>query len=99
MVMDRSGRSVIDSLTWVYEKTSLSFFEYMLPCFILLLLLAKLYQHFEERVPIQPEPVPTISSRSEEHTSELQSRGLNSYAVFCLKQKNDIDRAYTSEGH
>src|ERR1043165_4472287 len=32
---------------------------------------------------------PTISSievtRSEEHTSELQSRGLISYAVFCLK--------------
>src|ERR1043165_8553539 len=25
--------------------------------------------------------------RSEEHTSELQSRGLISYAVFCLKQK------------
>src|ERR1043165_2193824 len=24
--------------------------------------------------------------RSEEHTSELQSRGLNSYAVFCLKK-------------
>src|ERR1043165_10042642 len=26
--------------------------------------------------------------RSEEHTSELQSRGLISYAVFCLKNKN-----------
>src|ERR1043165_3679650 len=26
-------------------------------------------------------------SRSEEHTSELQSRGLISYAVFCLKKK------------
>src|SRR5216110_1998505 len=25
--------------------------------------------------------------RSEEHTSELQSRELNSYAVFCLKKK------------
>src|ERR1043165_2029420 len=25
-------------------------------------------------------------TRSEEHTSELQSRGLISYAVFCLKQ-------------
>src|SRR5213596_3487853 len=25
--------------------------------------------------------------RSEEHTSELQSHGLNSYAVFCLKKK------------
>src|ERR1043165_10124795 len=32
--------------------------------------------------------------RSEEHTSELQSRGLISYAVFCLKKKQrhiDID--------
>src|ERR1043165_10212056 len=27
------------------------------------------------------------STRSEEHTSELQSRGLISYAVFCLKKK------------
>ena len=26
-------------------------------------------------------------NRSEEHTSELQSRGLISYAVFCLKKK------------
>src|ERR1043165_10260827 len=26
-------------------------------------------------------------SRSEEHTSELQSRGLSSYAVFCLKKR------------
>src|SRR5213596_134892 len=28
------------------------------------------------------------SVRSEEHTSELQSHGLISYAVFCLKKKN-----------
>src|ERR1043165_2662640 len=28
--------------------------------------------------------------RSEEHTSELQSRGLISYAVFCLKKKHDV---------
>src|ERR1043165_10068359 len=27
------------------------------------------------------------ANRSEEHTSELQSRGLISYAVFCLKKK------------
>src|ERR1043165_10260723 len=30
---------------------------------------------------------PDTSARSEEHTSELQSRGLISYAVFCLKKK------------
>src|SRR3546814_8590587 len=30
---------------------------------------------------------PTGESRSEEHTSELQSLMRNSYAVFCLKKK------------
>src|SRR3546814_7949782 len=30
-----------------------------------------------------------ISSRSEEHTSELQSLMRISYAVFCLKKKNE----------
>src|ERR1043165_2323766 len=29
---------------------------------------------------------PQLPTRSEEHTSELQSRGLTSYAVFCLKK-------------
>src|SRR5216110_2457381 len=29
----------------------------------------------------------TLIARSEEHTSELQSRELISYAVFCLKKK------------
>src|ERR1043165_10052125 len=32
-------------------------------------------------------------SRSEEHTSELQSRGLISYAVFCLKKNKQSDTA------
>src|SRR5213075_3441212 len=31
--------------------------------------------------------------RSEEHTSELQSRLVNSYAVFCLKKKKYIAHA------
>src|SRR6059058_3966655 len=35
-----------------------------------------------------------VPSRSEEHTSELQSRNDISYAVFCLKKKNQI----TSQG-
>src|SRR5216110_3563770 len=30
------------------------------------------------------------TSRSEEHTSELQSRELISYAVFCLKKKKGL---------
>src|SRR3546814_6710867 len=29
-----------------------------------------------------------VTTRSEEHTSELQSLMRNSYAVFCLKKKN-----------
>ena len=33
-------------------------------------------------------PVPCVLVRSEEHTSELQSRETISYAVFCLKKKN-----------
>src|SRR3546814_6324479 len=36
------------------------------------------------------------SARSEEHTSELQSLMRISYAVFCLKKKNnDSDTTYT----
>src|SRR3546814_1395984 len=34
------------------------------------------------------EPPQPIASRSEEHTSELQSLMRISYAVFCLKKKN-----------
>src|SRR3546814_2363086 len=33
------------------------------------------------------------ATRSEEHTSELQSLMRNSYAVFCLKQKNKQEEA------
>src|SRR3546814_2588172 len=33
---------------------------------------------------------PTVSIRSEEHTSELQSLMRISYAVFCLKKKKNI---------
>src|SRR3546814_1238417 len=40
-------------------------------------------------LPMVPETVlPTRDSRSEEHTSELQSLMRISYAVFCLKKKN-----------
>src|SRR3546814_9251049 len=34
-------------------------------------------------------------SRSEEHTSELQSLMRSSYAVFCLKKKNQTPRHHT----
>src|SRR3546814_6106704 len=36
------------------------------------------------------EHVAGAASRSEEHTSELQSLMRNSYAVFCLKKKQQI---------
>src|SRR3546814_6154724 len=37
----------------------------------------------------------TIESRSEEHTSELQSLMRISYAVFCLKKKKKQKQKYT----
>src|SRR3546814_2039623 len=37
--------------------------------------------------------------RSEEHTSELQSLMRISYAVFCLKKKNETDRQNTKTQH
>src|SRR3546814_9309409 len=39
--------------------------------------------------------IPTFRSRSEEHTSELQSLMRISYAVFCLKKQNNQIK-YTS---
>src|SRR3546814_4241801 len=49
--------------------------------------------------------VPMLLSRSEEHTSELQSLMRNSYADFCLKKKRQVasaihripDRAHISQ--
>src|SRR3546814_6251171 len=35
--------------------------------------------------------VKSLTERSEEHTSELQSLMRISYAVFCLKKKNNIN--------
>src|SRR3546814_6596313 len=37
----------------------------------------------------------TLASRSEEHTSELQSLMRISYAVFCLKKKNNHRQHHT----
>src|SRR3546814_8937544 len=34
--------------------------------------------------------ITVVIARSEEHTSELQSLMRNSYAVFCLKKKNNV---------
>src|SRR3546814_4136120 len=44
--------------------------------------------HLEDSGPLTPgEPTPAGATRSEEHTSELQSLMRISYAVFCLKKK------------
>src|SRR3546814_4482204 len=46
--------------------------------------------------PLSASRNPRWSSRSEEHTSELQSLMRISYAVCCLKKKNDeIDNVFT----
>src|SRR3546814_3028498 len=39
------------------------------------------------KIPENPEQLPSLDARSEEHTSELQSLMRISYAVFCLKKK------------
>src|SRR3546814_1485278 len=58
-------------------------------------IVAKLSQH-AARALKQPGLVSQYASlgakRSEEHTSELQSLMRNSYAVFCLKKKNNIQK-------
>src|SRR3546814_2067015 len=40
--------------------------------------------------------VKLLMSRSEEHTSELQSLMRISYAVFCLKKKNNLQNISTT---
>src|SRR3546814_1700736 len=40
-------------------------------------------------LPVEQRGHPPVFDRSEEHTSELQSLMRISYAVFCLKKKND----------
>src|SRR3546814_7654129 len=42
----------------------------------------------------RPRLLPCRQSRSEEHTSELQSLMRLSYAVFCLKKKHYIIRTF-----
>src|SRR3546814_6775758 len=52
------------------------------------------HQRLGELLKLQPLGLPPhrlarAADRSEEHTSELQSLMRNSYAVFCLKKKNN----------
>src|SRR3546814_7856911 len=45
----------------------------------------------------QMSSTPNRSRRSEEHPSELQSLMRTSYAVFCLKKKNDVEHCDLSK--
>src|SRR6186713_3656675 len=48
-------------------------------------------------IPAMPMTIrPSLNSRSEEHTSELQSHSGISYAVFCLKKKKKQERDTSS---
>src|SRR3546814_6505123 len=51
--------------------------------------LSLLVSAHDERAHIEP----LLYHRSEEHTSELQSLMRISYAVFCLKKKNNIQKS------
>src|SRR3546814_7721670 len=45
----------------------------------------------ERTAAVKLRPVPLTPDRSEEHTSELQSLMRNSYAVFCMNNKNNTE--------
>src|SRR3546814_1166355 len=49
--------------------------------------------------PIPCEPPETTATRSEEHTSELQSLMRISYPVFCLKKKNRAHSTHNRSQH
>src|SRR3546814_9956611 len=49
--------------------------------------------------PDDPRPVQPVASRSEEHTSELQSLMRISYDVFCLKKKKKQTQKHNTTEH
>src|SRR3546814_2498910 len=48
----------------------------------------------EVKIRLDAKTVEHLRDRSEEHTSELQSLMRTSYAVFCLKTKNQYNTAH-----
>src|SRR3546814_5493668 len=53
------------------------------------------YFHMGDETPLErPAYAPHAVTRSEEHTSELQSLMRTSYAVFCLKKKTNQQNTY-----
>src|SRR3546814_2585334 len=53
--------------------------------------------HGPEKKPANRPAMPAVPSRSEEHTSELQSLMRISYAVFCLKKKKKTRKQYNTK--
>src|SRR3546814_7727116 len=51
------------------------------------------------RAGVAQDEVANGEQRSEEHTSELQSLMRISYAVFCLKKKNNTNKTYQTTLH
>ena len=66
---------------WRHTFCLLASAKFLIPAAFFVLLAQQ--AGIESLLPAQP----ADQSRSEEHTSELQSHGLISYAVFCLKKK------------
>src|SRR3546814_7300736 len=51
--------------------------------------------NYQSAAPHGDTPVRLLNERSEEHTSELQSLMRISYAVFCLKKKQQVQNGRT----
>src|SRR3546814_8038104 len=73
---------------------------------LFLILASSLFGLFELRLPSalmnrlqSTGPTRSGGSRSEEHTSELQSLMRSSYAVFCLKKKKQKNKQHTEVYH
>src|SRR3546814_1802569 len=55
--------------------------------------------HYSQGPPASPRSSSRCRTRSEEHTSELQSLMRNSYAVFCLKKKNKESKGLSNKSY
>src|SRR3546814_9994583 len=84
-------------ITVVDGASILWFFVHLVPLQILLVLGSFSLRCYEHEHLLASLIASSSSSRSEEHTSELQSLMRISYAVFCLKKKKNTK--YTCEYH
>src|SRR3546814_3724892 len=78
-------------LLWISAAGTVSDFLFgVIPLFVLMGLLVSIAGMGRDTYDIAQVLLRKV--RSEEHTSELQSLMRNSYAVFCLKKKNNTTR-------